>query len=89
METQLSGVGVPSSTVLDGRFAIRICITNHRTSDADLDAIVSYIRVRGAELATAARRTVSAGSHAPRECNTLADSELARTHTGNAGGNLL
>lgn len=87
METQLSGVGVPSSTVLDGRFAIRICITNHRTSDADLDAIVSYIRVRGAELATAARSTASAGSHAPRDCDTdtSADTEI----TQSAGGNLL
>jgi glutamate/tyrosine decarboxylase-like PLP-dependent enzyme len=43
VELQVRGIAVPSQTVLDGRFAIRVCITNHRTTDADLDALVAGV----------------------------------------------
>jgi aromatic-L-amino-acid decarboxylase len=35
-----SGVAVPSYTVLERRFALRVAITNHRTRRADLDLLV-------------------------------------------------
>lgn len=38
-----SGVAVPSSTLIDGRVAIRVCITNHRTRREDLDLFVAEV----------------------------------------------
>jgi glutamate/tyrosine decarboxylase-like PLP-dependent enzyme len=38
---QEQGIAVPSHTVLDGRFCIRVAITNHRTKRSDLDLLVS------------------------------------------------
>jgi len=34
---QEAGIAVPSSTILGGRYAIRVCINNHRTRREDLD----------------------------------------------------
>jgi aromatic-L-amino-acid/L-tryptophan decarboxylase len=39
-DLQESGVAAPSATRIHGRSAIRVCITNHRTCDADLDLLV-------------------------------------------------
>jgi aromatic-L-amino-acid/L-tryptophan decarboxylase len=50
IDTQMRGIGVPSSTLIEGRFAIRICITNHRSTDADLAGILAFVRTRGVEL---------------------------------------
>ncbi len=47
---QTRGVAVPSHTVLGGRFAIRVCITNHRSTDADFDLLVDQVAAIGAEL---------------------------------------
>ena len=41
LRIQESGSAVPSHTYLHGRFAIRVCITNHRTQLTDLDRLVS------------------------------------------------
>jgi glutamate/tyrosine decarboxylase-like PLP-dependent enzyme len=46
-----SGVAVPSYTVLQGRYAIRVCITNHRTQTSDLDLLVREVVRLGRELA--------------------------------------
>lgn len=40
---QEQGIAVPSSTVLDGRFCIRVAITNHRTRRSDLDLLVREV----------------------------------------------
>jgi glutamate/tyrosine decarboxylase-like PLP-dependent enzyme len=32
-----------SNATLGGRFALRVCITNHRTTDADIDAVVEEV----------------------------------------------
>jgi glutamate/tyrosine decarboxylase-like PLP-dependent enzyme len=37
------GLAVPSYTRLQGRFAIRVCITNHRTTNKDLDFLVRQV----------------------------------------------
>ena len=52
-ELQLRGIAVPSQTVIDGKFAIRVCITNHRSQLADFDALVAAVVEIGAELAGA------------------------------------
>jgi len=44
---QESGTAVPSSTLLRGRFAIRVCICNHRTRREDLDLLVREVLERG------------------------------------------
>jgi glutamate/tyrosine decarboxylase-like PLP-dependent enzyme len=42
-DVQESGMAAPSSTTLDGKFAIRAAIVNHRTAEADIDALVSAV----------------------------------------------
>lgn len=54
---QRRGIAAPSTCRIDGKLCIRICITNHRTSDGDLAILVQAIEVIGAELAAAARPT--------------------------------
>jgi aromatic-L-amino-acid decarboxylase len=39
-DLQESGIAVPSTTRIHGRAAIRVCITNHRTCDTDLEVLV-------------------------------------------------
>ena len=48
---QVRGIAVPSQTVLGGRFAIRVCISNHRSEDADFDLLVRAVREIGLEFA--------------------------------------
>ena len=42
-DIQESGIAAPSSTTLRGRFAIRAAIVNHRTEEADVDALVGAV----------------------------------------------
>ncbi len=51
LRLQERGIAVPSSTVLGGRFALRVANVNHRTRRADLDALVDAVLLIGAELA--------------------------------------
>ncbi|MGH9417779.1 MAG: pyridoxal phosphate-dependent decarboxylase family protein [Terriglobales bacterium] len=53
---QQSGIAVPSTTVLDGRVAIRAAIVNHRTQPRDLDALVEAAVRFGREITTARGR---------------------------------
>jgi len=53
MRLQERGIAAPSSTVLDGCFAIRAAITNHRSTRADFDVLVRAVLDLGRE----ARRT--------------------------------
>ncbi len=49
---QESGVAAPSSTSVDGKLAIRAAIVNHRTIEADIDAlVVATLRLGPAALA--------------------------------------
>lgn len=54
LRLQEDGVAVPSHTVLDGRFALRVAITNHRTRQKDLDVLVEHVLTFGDELARSA-----------------------------------
>jgi aromatic-L-amino-acid/L-tryptophan decarboxylase len=43
MRLHESGIAVPSFTVLQGRFVIRVAITNHRTRREDFDVLVDAV----------------------------------------------
>ena len=49
---QERGIAVPSNTVVNGRFALRVAIVNHRTTREDLELFVDEVRRIGAELAS-------------------------------------
>ena len=51
LRVQESGLAVPSSTVLDGKFALRVAITNHRSRRADFEALVAAVREIGGKVA--------------------------------------
>jgi len=46
-DLQEDGVAAPSTTVLDGRLAIRAAIVNHRTGAGDIDRLVEAVLARG------------------------------------------
>jgi len=43
LRIQESGRSVPSHTLIEGKFAIRVCITNHRTHENDLIGLVDDV----------------------------------------------
>jgi aromatic-L-amino-acid/L-tryptophan decarboxylase len=43
-----SGIAAPSTTVIDGRMAIRAAIVNHRTAPRDIDALLDAVVAFGA-----------------------------------------
>jgi glutamate/tyrosine decarboxylase-like PLP-dependent enzyme len=47
MQVQESGVAIPSSTLIDGRFALRVANVNHRTVPTDFDLLLTTIRSLG------------------------------------------
>jgi glutamate/tyrosine decarboxylase-like PLP-dependent enzyme len=49
MDVQESGIAAPSTTVLDGRLAIRAAIVNHRTDISDIDALIAAVLDFGAK----------------------------------------
>jgi aromatic-L-amino-acid decarboxylase len=50
-ELHESGFAVPSSTLVDGRFALRVAITNHRTRLRDVEELASRVVALGDRLA--------------------------------------
>ncbi|AQA19381.1 hypothetical protein BST95_15195 [Halioglobus japonicus] len=50
VELQCRGIAVPSFTRLNGNTAIRVCIANHRTTRADLAALIEAVPLLGEEL---------------------------------------
>lgn len=53
IQLQIQGIAAPSTTVVNGRTAIRVNITNHRTSQADLDFLVEQVNRIGQSLLAA------------------------------------
>ncbi|HEX7152417.1 MAG TPA: aminotransferase class V-fold PLP-dependent enzyme [Thermoanaerobaculia bacterium] len=49
MRLQEEGVAVPSGTTIDGRFALRVAITNHRSRLEDFDVLVDAVKRIGAQ----------------------------------------
>jgi aromatic-L-amino-acid/L-tryptophan decarboxylase len=56
IQVQESGLAVPSSTVLDGKFALRVAITNHRSRREDFDLLVDGVLAAGAQFSPARDR---------------------------------
>jgi len=50
MRLQERGIAAPSSTVLRGRFSIRVAICNHRSRRSDFETLVSAVKDIGREL---------------------------------------
>ena len=57
---QESGIAAPSTTILDGRLAIRAAIVNHRTDVCDIDRLMAAVLEFGARRASAANGQVGA-----------------------------
>jgi glutamate/tyrosine decarboxylase-like PLP-dependent enzyme len=53
IDIQESGIAAPSTTILDGRLAIRAAIVNHRTDTCDIDALVAAVLEFGAQRSAA------------------------------------
>lgn len=51
-DLQESGIAAPSTTIVDGRLAIRAAIVNHRTEPRDIDAMLNAIFKFGAAAAS-------------------------------------
>ena len=50
IQLQIQGIAAPSTTMIGGENAIRVNITNHRTTRADLDILVDAVLSIGAQL---------------------------------------
>lgn len=50
LRLQERGIAVPSSTIIDGRFAIRVANVNHRSTSADFDLLFDGVVAIGREL---------------------------------------
>lgn len=53
VQLQIQGLAAPSTTLVGGRNAIRVNITNHRTTWADLDMLIREIDRIGQQLVAA------------------------------------
>ena len=42
-DLQEQGIAAPSTTVIDGKLAIRCCFVNHRTTKGDIDILLKAI----------------------------------------------
>jgi hypothetical protein len=51
---QESGIAAPSATTLNGRFAIRAALVNHRTKTQDIDDLLKATLDIGAAIITSA-----------------------------------
>ena len=47
---QNSGAAVPSHTTLNGRFVMRVAVTNHRSREVDFDFLINEVKRIGSEL---------------------------------------
>ena len=63
----MSGFAIPSSTVLNGKFAIRICISNHRTRQSDLDEFIDQFIAIGKDVEAELSNDKNAGEFAAND----------------------
>jgi glutamate/tyrosine decarboxylase-like PLP-dependent enzyme len=66
IELQESGLVAPSTTIIDGRLAIRVAIVNHRTGRREIDILVEKTVALGRAMQASAQAS-AARSRAPRE----------------------
>ena len=56
-DLQEAGEVAPSTTVIDGRLAIRAAIVNHRTSQTEIDTLVERVVAAGRAIERSATRS--------------------------------
>ena len=64
MRLQEEGTAVPSSTILDGCFALRVANTNQRTRDTDLELLARRTVELGRKLSAATASCLTTASTA-------------------------
>ncbi|HWC25522.1 MAG TPA: aminotransferase class I/II-fold pyridoxal phosphate-dependent enzyme [Solirubrobacteraceae bacterium] len=77
-----SGLGLVSSTTLNGRYALRVCVLNHTTGAADVDRVIDFFE--SAE-PTALGARAAAGSVAAYQRDDLVRATPLRRRTGGGG----
>ncbi|WP_431165154.1 hypothetical protein [Tenacibaculum halocynthiae] len=50
IQLQEKGIASPSSTILNDKYCIRVCIVNHKTKKEDLDFLISGVIQLGSEI---------------------------------------
>src|SRR6185369_2079829 len=55
LRIQESGLAVPSSTTIDGKFSLRVAITNHRSRKEDFNMLVEAVLRIGHKIAAESR----------------------------------
>jgi glutamate/tyrosine decarboxylase-like PLP-dependent enzyme len=55
LRLQERGIAIPSSTRLNGCFALRVAHVNHRTTDEDIETLVDAVVAIGREVAAEGR----------------------------------
>ena len=63
-DLQEAGIAAPSTTTIDGRLAIRAALFNHRTTEADADALVDGVLAAARRRAVTGQRSNSRSLHA-------------------------
>lgn len=61
IRVQETGFAMPSATTLGDRYAIRVAITNHRTTLADIDALVNEVVHLGRTMRAGGRMLLTVG----------------------------
>jgi aromatic-L-amino-acid decarboxylase len=87
---QDSGIAAPSTTRIGGRLAIRAAIVNHRTSCAEIDALVEHTLCQGRALEARVMERAAAGATELSSPNAPGDSHaycrISHTMAGEPGG---
>jgi glutamate/tyrosine decarboxylase-like PLP-dependent enzyme len=87
---QESGIAAPSTTRIGGRLAIRAAIVNHRTSCAEIDALVEHTLCQGRALEARVMERAAAGATELSSPNAPGDSHaycrISHTMAGEPGG---
>jgi glutamate/tyrosine decarboxylase-like PLP-dependent enzyme len=65
IDIQESGIAAPSTTLIDGRLAIRAAIVNHRTDTSDIDALISAVLEFGGRRCRPGEGVVIDVAHSP------------------------
>ncbi|HEV7807729.1 MAG TPA: pyridoxal-dependent decarboxylase [Solirubrobacteraceae bacterium] len=78
-----SGLGLVSSTMLRGRYALRVCVLNHTTSAADLQRVMDFLEHADPTIAGPAR---GAAAVAPAHDHAILRTPLRRRTSGGKPG---
>jgi glutamate/tyrosine decarboxylase-like PLP-dependent enzyme len=86
VELQEGGRVAPSTTVIDGRLAIRAAIVNHRTTQAEIDTLVEQVIATGRAMQQSAKQSRTRPSESAGTPQKLRESRLAELEIQLASG---